>query len=85
MCGPQSKEIDALFAANPGGLDQDKFKPFATSVCGYPSFFASALFDKLLLPGQTVVTRAKCAQWYQKRAIIYSKIDLLYSKRDLYI
>jgi hypothetical protein len=80
LCGPQSKEIDALFAANPGGLDQDKFKPFATSVCGYPSFFATALFDKLLLPGQTVVTRAKCAQWYQEQKRLL-KLVISYCRR----
>jgi hypothetical protein len=46
-------------------------------VCGYPSFFASALFEKLLLPGQTVVTRAKCAQWYQEQKMVKAGYILL--------
>jgi len=58
-------EINSLFTANPGGLSKDTFGPFATKVCGFPGFFASALFDKLVQPGQPLVTRQKCMQWWE--------------------
>ena len=61
----ESAEIDVLFASHPGGLDQEQFKPFASTVCGFPSFFAQALFEKLAQPGQAVVARAKCTQWWE--------------------
>jgi len=61
----EMSEIDSLFSANPSGLTSETFKPFAVKVCGFPSFFAQELFGKLVLPGQSVVTRAKCMQWWE--------------------
>ena len=61
----EQAELDSLFAANPSGLTEEAFAPYATTVCGFPSFFVQALFGKLVQAGQTVVTRTKCTQWYE--------------------
>ena len=58
-------EIESLFKAHPGGLTKEEFKPFAVTVCGYPSFFAQGLFEKLVPDGQSLVTRQKCVQWWE--------------------
>ena len=58
-------EIDSLFMKNPRGLSKDTFGEFATTVCGFPSFFAQPFFEKLVTAAQSIVPRAKCMQWYE--------------------
>jgi len=58
------EEMTQLFNSNPEGLNSENFISFATKVCGYPSFLAPTLFEKLA-GDETKVSQAKCRFWWE--------------------